>query len=309
MKRTGRILSLVVILIMIATAFCFATSQAPADDEVRTIAATGGFNLISTYPEDGAKGAATENMSIKLYFDTKLSEEVLGNKNADAIQFFGPDGKKLPTRVLYSTEGEGVVLAIVDTDENGKTIKGKSNSEYKVKISGNFVDDAGNTLGADQTITFRTLNETTNNTVSMIMMFVMTGGIMVVTMKAAKKEVAEEYKRQMEAAKVNPYKEAKKTGKSVEEIVEKDQRDKAKKAEKAAKKAAKEAAAAAEYEFDDYYEEESDNYKVKGPRPIAAAGGKYISGRKALAEAREARKAQEAKWAEAAKKKGKKKKK
>ena len=61
--------------------------------------------------------------------------------------------------------------------------------------------------------------------ISLGMMVVMFGGMIVVTSKAAKKNIEEERKKQ---DKVNPYKEAKKTGKSVEEIVEKDQKRKAK---------------------------------------------------------------------------------
>ena len=122
-------------------------------------------------------------------------------------------------------------------------------------------------------------------------------------MRGAKKE-AEKQQAARKEEKVNPYKEAKRTGKSVEEIVEQDQKNKAKQAEKAARKAAREAE-----DYDDYPEE--GVYRVKGPRPIASAGGRYITGRKALAEAKkaeeEARKAQQ-KHYNAKKGKGKKKK-
>lgn len=309
MKRAGRILSLVVILVMLTTAICFAAPETGA---------AGGLNLISTYPEDGSKGAATENMGIKLYFDTQLTEEVLGEKNKDAIQIFGPEGEKLPTKVLYAPKEEGVVLVIVDTDKDGKTVKGKSNAEYTVKVSGNLVADNGATLGQDANITFKTMNETTNNTVSMVLMFVMMGGIMFYSTRAMKKEM-EKTMEVFKDAPVNPYKEAKKTGKSIEEIVEQDKKNKEKQAAKAAKKANK-SSGNNEYKeyFDEYYEEylamyeAEGKHKVKGPRPIAAAGGKYITGRKAEAEARKAadaeRKAQQAKWAANAKKgKGKKK--
>ena len=293
MKRTGRILSLVMILVIMATAVCFAGTE-------------GGLKLTGTYPEDGSKGAATENMSVKLYFGSQLTEEVLGNKNADAIKIIGPDGKALPTKVLYAPKEEGVVLVIVDTNEEGETIKGESNAEYTVKIAGTMVDNAGNTLGQDTSFTFRTLNETTNNTVSMVMMFVMMGGMMVMTTKAATKEAKKQAEEMREKeSKVNPYKEAKKTGKSVEEIVEQDQKDKAKKAEKAAKKAAKDAENDYNFDFDFDFEEEGV-YKVKAPRPVSAGGSSYITGRKAEAEAKAAaeaaRKEQEAKWAANAKK-------
>ena len=301
MKKAGRILSLAIILVMLATATCFAGTE-------------GGLKLTGTYPEDGYKGAATENMGVKLYFDSELTEEVLGEKNANAIKIYGPDGKALPTRVLYAPKEEGVVLVIVDTDEEGNTIRGESNAEYTVKIANTMVDNEGNTLGHAESFTFTTLNEGTNNAVSMVMMFVMMGGMMVMTTKAATKEAQKQAEAMREReSKVNPYKEAKKTGKSVEEIVEQTQKDKAKAEAKAAKKAAKQAEEEYEFDFDDFDFTEEGVYKVKSPRPIAAAGGKYITGRKAEAEAKAAaeaaRKEQEAKWAANAKKgKGKKKK-
>ena len=186
--------------------------------------------------------------------------------------------------MLYSTKEKGVVLVIVDNDKEGKIITGEGNSEYTLKISGSFKDDKGNTLGQDKTIKFTTLNQKVNTMVNMLLMFVMFGGIMVLSMRGAKKE-AERQQNAAKNEKVNPYKEAKRTGKSVEEIVERDQRNKAKQAEKAAKKAAKEAEEAEDY--DDYIEE--GVYRVKGPRPIAAAGGKYITGRKAAAEAKKSK--------------------
>ena len=280
MKRAGRILSLVIIFVMMTTAFCLAAAAA---DEQQT-GSEGGLILDDTYPKDGSKGASIENMSVKLYFNSEFTEEVLKKSNDGAIQFIGPEGEKLPTRVLYSTKEKGVVLVIVDNDKEGKIITGEGNSEYTLKISGSFKDDKGNTLGQDKTIKFTTLNQKVNTMVNMLLMFVMFGGIMVISMRGAKKE-AERQQNAAKNEKVNPYKEAKRTGKSVEEIVERDQRNKAKQAEKAAKKAAKEAEEAEDY--DDYIEE--GVYRVKGPRPIAAAGGKYITGRKAAAEAKKSK--------------------
>lgn len=299
MKRAGRILSLVIILVMMTTVFCFA---APAE-EAQQADTKGTLTLLDTYPKDGSKGAAIENMSVKLYFDSEFTEKILKKSNDRAIQFIGPEGEKLPTRVLYNPKEEGVVLVIVDNDKDGKIISGKGNSEYTLKISGSLRDDKGNTLGEDKTITFTTLNQSANNMVNMLMMFVMFGAIMVISMRGAKKEAQKQQQASKKDDKVNPYKEAKRTGKSVEEIVEQDQKNKAKQAAKAARKAARE-----NDDYDDYVED--GVYRVKAPRPIAPAGGKYITGRKALAEAKkaeaEARKAQQKQY-KAKKGKGKKK--
>lgn len=295
MKRAGRILSLVIIFVMMTTVFCFAASA----EDAQQADSKGGLTLLDTYPKDGSKGASIENMSVKLYFDGEFTEKKLKGVNDSTIQFIGPEGEKLPTRVLYSPKEKGVVLVSVDNDKDGKIISGKGNSEYTLKVSGNIRDDQGNILGQDTEIKFTTLNQSANNMINMAMMFVMFGAIMVISMKGAKKE-AQKQQQARKDDKVNPYKEAKRTGKSVEEIVEQDQKNKAKQAAKAARKAAK--------EDDDYLEE--GVYRVKGPHPIAPAGGKYITGRKALAEAKkaeeEARKAQHKQY-KAKKGKGKKK--
>lgn len=285
MKKAGRILSLVIILVMMTTVFCFAA----AAEDAQQAGTKGSLTLLDTYPKDGSKGASIDNMSVKLYFDSKFTEKVLKKANDGAVQLIGPEGEKLPTRVLYNPKEEGVVLVIVDNDKDGKIITGKGNSEYTLKVSGSLRDDKGNTLGEDKTIKFTTLNQSANNIVNMVMMFVMFGAIMVISMRGAKKE-AQKQQAAKKDEKVNPYKEAKRTGKSVEEIVEQDKKNKARQAEKAARKAAKE-----NDDYDDYIED--GVYRVKGPRPIAAGGGKYITGRKAMAEAKkaeaEARKAQQ----------------
>ena len=196
MKKAGRILSLVIILVMLTASFCFA---APAED-VQDTESQGTLVLKDTYPKDGSKGASIENMSVKLYFDSEFTEEVLKDKNENAIQFIGPDGKKLPTRVLYSEKEKDVVLVVVDNDKDGKTITGEGNSEYTLKVSGALTDDAGRTLGQDMTITFTTLNQKANTLVNMAMMFVMFGAMMVISMKSAKKAAEEQQKAKKEEA-------------------------------------------------------------------------------------------------------------
>ena len=62
MKRAGRILSLVVILVMLTATFCFAAPSADAQET----GTEGSLTLLDTYPKDGSKGASIENMSVKL---------------------------------------------------------------------------------------------------------------------------------------------------------------------------------------------------------------------------------------------------
>lgn len=281
MKRIGRILSLATILVMLAVTCCFAAAEGE-----------GKLVLKETYPQDGATGTAIENMGVKLYFDSEFTADKLKDSNAKAVTLCDEEGKALPTRVLYSPQEPGVVLVLFDDTKKTDETAIQQNATYTMKISADFCDDEGNTLGKEQSISFKTQNQNASMMVNMLMMFGMFGGMMVLSAKSAKKQ-AEQQKKEREE-KVNPYKEAKRTGKSVEEIVEKDQRDKAKRAAKAAKKAANDDD---DDDDEEYYED--GTYRVKGPRPISAAGGKYVTGRKAIAEAKKAeeerRKAQQAK--------------
>lgn len=258
MKKIGAIFTLAALLVTLSFSVCFADS--------------GKLVLNDSYPEDGSKGAAIENLGVKLYFDGEMSEEKAGKVNKDVFQLYDDEGKELPTKVIYNSKEKGVVLVLLDTNTK-KKVQAKSNSEYVLKISGKLVDDNGNQLGNNEEISFRTLNQGTNTMISLGMMVIMFGGMMIASTKAAKKSGEEERKKQ---EKVNPYKEAKKTGKSVEEIVEKDQKRKAKEAEKAAKKAAAQEAEEEEYE--------NDNYKVKRRHSASEADSKYVAARRAAAE-------------------------
>ncbi len=257
MKRLGAILTLAALIITLSASFCFADS----------------LTIDETYPKDGSTGAAIENLGVKIYFSGELTEKKVGKANKKAFQLYDDEGKKLPTRVLYSDKEKGVVLVLLDnTDKKKTTVKG--NTEYTLKISGDTVDDKGNTLGKDQEITFKTLNQNTNMMISMGMMVVMFGGMFVITSRSAKKATEEVKKEE----KVNPYKEAKKTGKSVEEIVEKDRKKKEREAAKAAKEA--------EEAFDDDYDDEDDinKYRVSRRHSASEAGSRYVAKKKEAAQ-------------------------
>ncbi len=264
MKRIGAILTTVALIMMLSVSFCFADS---------------GLTIENTYPEDGSTGASIENLGVKIQFSENMTEKVVGKANRGCFQLYDDEGRKLPTRVLYNDKEEGEVLVLL---ENNANVRAESNTEYTLKISRNTVDDKGNVLGTDTTVTFKTLNQSVNTMISMGMMVVMFGGIMVISARSAKKAAEEEVKRE---DKVNPYKEAKKTGKSVEEIVEKDQKKKAKEAQKAARKQAKEAD-----NYDDY-EEDINKYRVSRRRSAGKAGSKYVAAQKAAAEAKKAQNA------------------
>jgi hypothetical protein len=110
-------------------------------------------------------------------------------------------------------------------------------------------------------------------TVSMVMMGVMVVGMVYFTSRTAKKE-AEKAKVEKEEA-VNPYKLAKETGKSVEEIVALEQKKKEKKAQKDAKKQRQ--------KEENKVEISKDNKRVSKRRPISEGGSEYKTGRAAIA--------------------------
>lgn len=272
MKRIGKILSLAMIICMLATSFCFADT----------------LTLENSYPADGSTGASIENLGVKLEFGGNMSASKAGKVNKDVFKLTDDEGNELPIRVLYPPKEAGIVLVLFDQNKSAD-IKVKGNSEYTLSISGELVDDNGNALGEDQTITFKTLNQNANTMINMVLMFVMFGGMMLFSTKSAKK-AAEEAKAREREAKVNPYREAKRTGKSVEEIVEQTEKDKAKRAAKEARKAAK------EKNDDEYDWIDINTYRVNGRKPVTAQQSKFVAKRKAEAEAKkaEARAAKEA---------------
>ncbi len=270
MKRVGKILSLVTLLVVLSTSFGFA----------------GTLNLLETYPADGAKGAAIENLSMKLYFDTEFTEDIIGDANEDVFKLYGPEGKPLPIRVLYPPKEDGVVLVLLDVtydgDGDGKADypSAAANEEYRMVISGDLVDDEGNTLGQDKFITFTTINQTLSMAVNMIMMTAMMVGMFFVSGKQAKKQ-AEEQRQNMREDAFNPYKEAKRTGKSVQEVIAQHEKEEA-------RRAAKEARKHKDDDEDEYEWIDVNTYRVSKRRPISEGGSTYITGRKAIAEAKKA---------------------
>lgn len=260
MKRIGALFCLSVLIVLLSANFCFA----------------GSLELTDTYPRNDQRDTSIENLSVKLYFNNSVDAPKTEKVNKDCFKITGPDGKAVPIRVLYNPKEEGQVMVVADN--TGKKTGIKGNTEYMLTISGDFVDDKGNSLGEDYKIKFTTINQDRNMKINMLMMVVMFGGIFFFSSRSMKRDMAKQ-KEDFKEEKVNPYKEAKRTGKSVEEIIEQQEKEKAKREAKAARKAARLGSSG---EDDDFYD--GDNYRVKGPRPISAGGGKFVTGRKARAE-------------------------
>lgn len=250
MKKLSLIAILTSIMIMVSSAFCF------ADD---------GFDLVSSYPEDGQTNTSMENLGVKLTFSKPLSSEEAQKANADKMAIYDEDGKAVPVQILFSDDESGLVLVLADIDQG---FVAKNNSEYKLVISGELVDNDGDVLGADKTVTFRTYNQRINNMVNMAMMTIMFGGIMVLSLRQNNNKEEDEPKDAPKEAAFNPYKEAKRTGKTVEEVMEEQAKKEAKEAKKKARKK-KAAEVPPEKKIDNCAELLNNVYHVHAPAPVS----------------------------------------
>jgi hypothetical protein len=260
--------SLIVLLVAMMIAMSTALVSADTDSD---------FKLVSSYPKDGQKNTSVENVGVKLRFNRDISSANAQKNNEKCVKIVGPDGKSIPIKVMTSTDEKGLMLVLADT--NNKKFSVENNSKYTLVISGDLVDNDGNKLGTETKVTFKTFNQQLNTMINMGMMIVIFGGVMVMTVRNAnqQKEKKEEKDKKADAT-FNPYHEAKRTGKSVEEVIAENK----KKEEKAAKKSKHKNVEETEYVKDSKLKLSEilpNVYSVSGPRPISVAGGKFKSSR------------------------------
>ena len=249
MKKISLIAVLTAVMVMISAAASFAA---------------GGLELVSSYPENGQDNTSIENLGVKLTFNHPINSKEAQKVDASKFKIVDDEGVTVPTKVLFSEKNDGLVLVLALMDEDYKV---KNNAEYKLTIDAGLVDNEGNTMDQAKEIKFKTYNQRVNNMVNMGMMFVMFGALMFFTMRQNLKKEEEEGEDTPKDAAFNPYKEAKRTGKSVEEI----QAAQAKKEAKAAKKKARKSKAE-----DDKKDKKIENcaqylnnvYHVHAPAPI-----------------------------------------
>lgn len=266
MKRRGLIAVLATMLVMMSAAACFADEDA--------------FALKSSYPKDGQEDTSVENVGVKLYFNHSISGSAAKKNNKNCVKIVDEKGKAIPVKILTADDDSGLLLVL--GDNTNKKFKVDNNANYKLVISKDFMDDQGRTLGREKTVTFKTFNQKLNMIVNMVMMVVMFGGIMFVTIRQQRNKSDEkkaDKEKEAEAA-FNPYREAKRTGRSVEEVIAEEEKRRLK-AEKRAKKKGREK----QEEVLEISELLPYVYKVHAPKPIAKAGGRYKSGRRRKQEA------------------------
>lgn len=257
---------------VIMMAICIIAPAAFAADSDVNAAGNTGFTIVSSSPEDGAQGVAVDNLSVKIYFSKDMQPKSKAVRKANAKQFKLKDaeGNKIPIHIYYSDEEEGLLLVAADsfnTDNEDEQIKG--DMEYTLTIGSGLQATDGTLLGHQETITMKTLNQGRSTMIYMVLMVLMMVGMVFFALRGTKKEEKKKQEEREFKEGVNPYKEAKKSGKSVEEIVAKENKKKAKKEEALRKQ--KEAEEAIEAEIMEKIRKES-NKRVASPKPISAAG-------------------------------------
>ena len=265
MRRKGIIATLAAVMVLMSSVFCFADGN--------------NLKLLESYPKDGQKNTSIENVGVKMYFDGTFKEESTRKANDKAIKIVDSKGKAIDTETMYSDSEDGMVLVVATS---GKASAVSASEEYTLVIKPGFVDDSGRTLGTETKIGFKTYNQRVNNIVNMVMMGVMFGGIMFLSLKQQKDDKNKKEEDEPKEA-FNPYREAKRTGKTIDEV----KAEEAKRQEKLAKKRSKKKDAEEEkYVNVDPAEILNNVYKVKKPKALRE---REASVKKSAVEAKAAR--------------------
>ncbi len=279
MKRIRTILAAVVLLVVLAAV---------------PVSAASDFSIVKTTPEDGATNTTKDNMCVKVFFSTPVGNAASKKANKGAFKITDNKGKKIPSLIYYSKEDPKYALILVDTNKVSTTAKDspiKDGTKYTVTISKDFQDNAGNKLGNDKLrkISFTTMNQRRGTAVYMVMMIALFVGMFAFSARQAKNQTK---KKEVETGKeetFNPYKEAKRTGKSVEEVTREHAKEEARVQKKVARKKNRQEKENPELILG----RDGNAYKVHQRRPISAGGGTYRSGKKAQMEALAKKRAEE----------------
>jgi hypothetical protein len=270
MKRFAGIVVTVLFTLFLSTAPCFAE----------------GLNLISNYPEEGGHSSPPTNLGIKLFFDNNVSARELREQNKTCFKLLDDEGKSVPLEVLYKDADPNYILVIAEPEDARAGLG--SDREYRFEIAQELQALDGSTLDAPEFITFRTRNTAMDTNINMALMGVMVVAMLGFSVISMRRQAKKSAASQEKAQKVNPYKVSKETGKSVTDIVAQEDKKKQKASKKGDskdnKKTDRSGAAATSAETRAGGVGNSRVKRVKGPRPIAAAGSSYRTGRKAAAE-------------------------
>ena len=266
MKRASALICVILMTLALMAPVAFA-----ADNSDSAAAAKTDLELVTSSPEDGAAGVAVDNLSVKMRFNKDVLPASNDVRKANAKQFkmVDSEGKKIPVKVYYSEDEQGLILVAADVYSGSNKNRIKGDETYTLIVGRNFQATDGSTTGQQIKIGMTTLNQGRSTAIYMILMVLMMAGMVFFTLRSTKKDEKKKKEEREFKEGVNPYKEAKKSGKSVEEVVAKTNKKKAKKEEAIRKQ--KEAEAAIEAEIIEKIRKES-NKRVSSPRAISAAG-------------------------------------
>lgn len=277
MRRITKILTMVTaVILLFTTSLGYASSLKVEDSSIK----------------DGAKKIQMENLGVKFTFNKSVHFKDNSKLNSKFCKLYDDKGNELPTMILTDKKDPKVLLLLLKTalteeelkeygltqDEKNRGSVLKKLTEYSFVVEEGFQAADGSQLDKDYKVSFETRDPGESMKYSLGMMLLMVV-VMVIAVRSSSKEKKEEQalEEKTKEAKVNPYKKARETGKSVEEIVAKEEKRKAKAKRKA--EAAERRRAAREERMEEMEEDYDDDvYQVKAPAPISKAGGKYKSG-------------------------------
>ena len=268
-KKLIRLIALACVLALLGTAAVFAAGDA-----------SGAFALVETSPAEGSTNTVAQNVAVKLIFNRDVSQESARAANAGIFKITtvqaDEDGNEstgeIPYTALYNSDKYPKEVWLLCSEDLVQA------QTYTVSVPGTMVSSDGETLGADQTFSFTIRNTKRDNTIYSILMIAFMALMMFFSVRdAAKKARGGDAKQQKKDVSVNPYKEAKKKGKTVAEVNAETAKKKAKIEEKEAKKAALKEQIRKEIEEERKKAREKSrkkHYRVMKAAPISKAGYK-----------------------------------
>lgn len=220
--------------------------------------AANGFALEKSTPVNGYNRVQAQNVMLKLYFSDEVYDSKTQAANKDKFKFTDSNGKNVKYKIYYD-ESDKSKISILSVNDL------KMEETYTLTISGDLIDDDGQTLGADEVIKFTT-KSAGGGMVYGLLMVAMIVVMVFITIRDQRKIMEEEDVASGVTIQTNPYKLAKEKGISVDEASKIIAKEKEKAAKKEEKRRQKEQAA---YEAKKAAEEASRNiYRVHTKRIV-----------------------------------------
>ncbi len=267
-KKLIRIIALCFVLALLGTSFVFADTET-----------SGAFAIVETSPKEGSTNTVSQNVAVKLIFNKDVSADSAREANAEIFKIdtvnVDKDGNETPYSVpytaLYNSEKYPNEVWLLCSEDLVTA------QTYTVTVPGTMVSSDGETLGNDFVFEFATRNSKRDNTIYSILMIGFMALMMFFSVRDAAKKARGDVKQQKKDASVNPYKEAKKKGKTVAEVNAETAKKKAKIEEKEARKEALKEEIRKEIEEERKKAREKSrkkHYRVIKAAPISKAGYK-----------------------------------